>query len=169
MLHDDLRVLSVLTTWLGALFAWINADRLWRGVELHSEPRVLAFWAAQGRRFAKDRRFARLLKLNKVSASTGSDFQIKCRGEDPRFVGSRLRVPDGVLRGRAKEVLSPPGSAKRHHTYRCRVHMGPTYRADLWSEIERDPSLATVEIARRTYGSFATAWQVRKDSLAQHD
>jgi len=33
----------------------------------------------------------------------------------------------------------------------------------MWAENERDPILTAAEIARRTYGSFATAWQVKKD------
>jgi hypothetical protein len=173
MLHDDLRVLSVLTTWLGVHCAWINADRLSRGIEEHPDPRVLAFWAAQGQRFAKDRRFARLLKLYNAEQidvlRTGTDFQIKRRGKDQRFADGPLRVPEGVLRDRANDVLSPSELAKRHHTYRCRVQLGPTYRADMWAEIERDPKLTATEIARRTYGSFATAWQVKKDWQVLHD
>jgi len=41
--------------------------------------------------------------------------------------------------------------------------MGPTYRADMWAALEQDPNLTAAEIARRAYGSFATAWQVRRD------
>jgi hypothetical protein len=31
----------------------------------------------------------------------------------------------------------------------------------MWAELEREPSLSAAELARRTYGSFATAWQVK--------
>jgi hypothetical protein len=41
--------------------------------------------------------------------------------------------------------------------------MGPGYRADMWSALERDSTLSAAELARRTYGSFATAWHVRQD------
>jgi hypothetical protein len=40
--------------------------------------------------------------------------------------------------------------------------MGPSYRADMWAALESEPQLAVAELARRTYGSFATAWNVRK-------
>jgi hypothetical protein len=72
-------------------------------------------------------------------------------------------VPSGVLRVRVEDVAEPSALAKRHRTYRYRVLFGPTYRADMWAENEGDPSLTAAQIARRTYGSFATAWQVKKD------
>jgi hypothetical protein len=59
-----------------------------------------------------------------------------------------------------------PSSVKRsrhHHTYRCRVTIGPTYRADMWAALEDDPTLSAAALARQTYGSFATAWHVRRD------
>jgi hypothetical protein len=167
MEHDDVRVLAVLVTWLGVHHTWINADRLTRAVDAHPSPRVRAFWAAIARWLAKDRRLARLARLphgGRVDVMrTGSDFQIKRRREDPRFEGGPLRVPAGVLRDRAQDVLTPAALAKKHRTYRQRVLMGPSYRADMWAELDRNPSLSAAELARRTYGSFATAWQVKQD------
>jgi hypothetical protein len=101
--------------------------------------------------------------------STGTDFQIKRHGEDPRFAGSRLRVPANVLRDRPDDVLSPAELAKRHTGYRFRVIIGPSYRADMCSQLELDPSLSPAELARKTYGSFATAWHARRDfELVSH-
>ena len=157
----------MLTTWIHIHHAWINADRLWRGVEQQADQRVRAYWSAIGHMLEKDRRFARLQAVHhgpRVDLlRAGSEFQLKRRGEDPRFASGPLRVPNGVLRDRAADVLAPALLAKRHRTYRCRVLLGPTYRADMWAEVERDPSLTATEIARRAYGSFATAWQVKKD------
>src|SRR5258708_15349273 len=39
----------------------------------------------------------------------------------------------------------------------------PTYRADVWVALEAAPHLSAAELARRTYASFATAWQVKQD------
>ena len=39
------------------------------------------------------------------SAWSGTEFQIKRRGEDERFLGSKLRVPKGTLRDRLEDVL----------------------------------------------------------------
>jgi hypothetical protein len=46
MVEGDLRVLSVLTTWLGVHHAHVNADRLVRRVRAHPSERVRAYWSA---------------------------------------------------------------------------------------------------------------------------
>jgi hypothetical protein len=166
LLRNDFRVLSLLATWLELHSAWLNADRLFRAVSTVDSPRVLAFWAAIGHWLHKDRRLARLQELfsgpRQDLLPVGTDFQVRRRGEDPRFAEGPLRVPANVLRNRQQDILSPAELARVHRTYKYRVLMGPTYRADMWAELERDPSLSAAELARRTYGSFATAWQVKQ-------
>jgi hypothetical protein len=93
----------------------------------------------------------------------GTDFQIERHGEDPRLAGGALRVPGNVLRERPADVLSPPELARRHSGYRHRLIMGPSYRADMWSLLQSEPGLTAAELARRAYGSFATAWHVKRD------
>ncbi|MCE9576336.1 MAG: hypothetical protein K8W52_24525 [Deltaproteobacteria bacterium] len=163
----DLRVLSVLTTWFGVHHAHVNADALIRLVAAHPSHRVHAYWAAVASWCAKDRRFARLAKGYRGPAidllSVGTDFQLARRGADPRFAGTVLRVPSGTLRDRAKDVLSPEVLVRRHAGYRNRVRMGPTWRADVWTVLERSPALSIAEVARRVSCSFATAWQVAQD------
>jgi hypothetical protein len=167
MERDDLRVLSVLVTWLGVHHPWINADRLIRAVEQQQSPRVQAFWAAVAQWLRKDRRFARLAMVHDGARvdvpRVGTAFQVRRKGEDARFQETALRVPAGGLRDRAADVLSPAELAKRHRTYRYRVQMGPSYRADMWAAFEGNPGMSPAELARRTYGSFATARQVKHD------
>ncbi len=167
MLRDDLRVLSVLVTWLEVHRERINVDRLTRLVQSIEQPRVRAFWAAIARCFAKDRRFSRLTRLHVGPPvdllAAGNDFQIARRGEDERFVETALRVPAGTLRRRPADVLEPAQLARRHRTYRVRLLIGPTWRADAWAEIEAAPEISTVELARRAGCAFATAWKVRND------
>lgn len=167
MLHDDLRTLAMLVTWLGVHARLINADRLVRLIETHQAPRVRAFWSAIARWQKRDRRFARLLTLyggERVDLlSVGTDFQVRRHGEDPRFEGSALRVPANALRDRAADVLGPAELVRRHRTYRQRLIMGPSYRADLWAALEENPALSAAELARAAHGSFATAWQVKRD------
>ncbi len=167
MEDDDLRVLAVLVSWVGIHYPWINADRLLRAVRSRQEPRVVAFWAALGHWLRKDRRLARLTELYRGPRldllRTGTDFQIRRRGEDRRFAGSPLRVPAGVLRDRPADVLSPGDLARRHRTYRQRIVIGPTYRADMWAALDCQPSLSRAALARIAYGSFATASQVKHD------
>lgn len=167
MEDHDLRVLAVLTTWLGVHHGYINADRLVRCVSVHPSYRVRAFWAAIAHWLSKDRRFARLVKLYGRSRvdilPVGTDFQIVRRGEDERFAGSVLRVPSGTLRDRATDVLSPEALVCRHAGYRNRVLMGPTWRADVWTVLEGGSETSVAEVARRVSCSFATAWQVVQD------
>ena len=165
--RDDLRLLAVLTTWLRVHHARVNTDHLLRLIREHRGPRVRAFWAAVGRWLGKDRRFARLTALYAGPRldllPTGSDFHVRRAGEDPRFAGGPLRVPANVLRDRDADVLTPAELANRHRAYRWRVLMGPSYRADMWAALQEDSSLTATELARRAYGSFATAWQVKRD------
>ena len=165
--HEDYRVLAVLVSWLEIHPAWINADRLTTLAAQHPSGRVRAFWSAVGAWLAKDRRFARLARIYHGPRldllASGTDFHLRRSGEDPRFNGGPLRVPGKVLRDRKADILTPAELAQRHRTYRRRILLGPSYRADMWAELEADPALPAAELARRTYGSFATAWHVKHD------
>ena len=163
----DLRVLSVLTTWLGVHHPYVNADRLVRLARAETSERVRSYWAAIALWLASDRRLARLRTAYRGPRvdllPVGTDFQVKRRGEDPRFQGSKLRIPSGTLRDRADDVLPPETLARRHAGYRNRLLIGPTWRADVWTVLERTPQLSVAEVARRACCSFATAWQVSQD------
>ena len=168
----DLSVLAVLTSWIGVHYRHINADRLVRCLSEHPSERVHTYWAAVACWLSKDRRFARLAKLHDGPPvdllPVGTDFQIARRGEDERFVGSPLRVPAGSLRDRPADVLSPGALVRRHAGYRNRVIMGPTWRADVWTVLEKEPGVSVAEAARRAGCSFATAWQVVQDFRLLH-
>jgi hypothetical protein len=167
MVDGDLRVLSVLTTWLEVHHAHVNADRLVRLVRAHPAGRVRAYWAAIATWLKKDRRFARLAGAYKGPPvdllPTGTEFQIKRRGADERFADSALRVPLGTLRDRPEDVLAPNALVRRHAGYRNRVLMGPSFRTDVWTVLEQAPELSVAEVARRAACSFATAWQAAQD------
>lgn len=167
MEHGDLRVLAVLTTWLGVHAPRVLAGRLVQLVAQHPSERVRAYWAGVGSWLGKDRRFARLTRRPRPPRidllPAGTDFQVRRHGEGPRFAGSALRVPANVLRDRPDDVFGPEELARTHRAYRWRMVIGPTYRADMWGALEADPQLSAAELARRTYGSFPTAWHVRRD------
>lgn len=167
MLEGDLRVLSLLTTWVGVHHARVNADRLVRLVGQHDAERVRAYWSSVAVWLGKDRRLARLVKAYSDAPvdllAAGNAFQLARRGADERFTGSKLRVPRGTLRDRTDDVLTPEALVGRHAGYRNRVLMGPTWRADVWTVLEREPQLAVAEAARRASCSFATAWQTAQD------
>lgn len=166
MERGDLRVLSLLVSWLWVHHPWVNADRLVRAARTVPHARARCFWAAVGH-WLSDRRFARLRGLHGRSRievlSTGTALQIQRKGEDARFAHGPLLVPKGVLRDRQSDISTPTELAKRHLTYRYRVLIGSSYRADMWAALEQEPTLSAATLARRTYGSFATAWQVKRD------
>lgn len=165
--QGSLRTLAVLTTWLGVHHPYVNADRLIRLVSEQESDRVRAYWAAIARWLGKDRRLARLVGLHSGAAiellEVGTAFQIQRKGEDSRFAGSKLRVPNGTLRDRAADVLTPEVLLQRHAGYRNRVLMGPSFRADVWTVLQRRPESSVSEVARRAACSFATAWQAVQD------
>ncbi len=149
---EDLRVLALLVDWLEVHAAWINADRLTALVGPYRGKRVRAFWSAVAHRLGKDRRFARLAKAyggpRLDLLATGSTFHQRRSWEDERFAGGPLRVPAGILRQRKGDILSPAELARRHDGYRHRILLGPSYRADMWAELDRDPKLTTAALAR---------------------
>lgn len=164
---QDYRALSLLVDWLEIHMERVNADRLIQLVlNLESKP-VRCFWAAMGYFIKKDRRLKKLQTAYRGGRldllPTGTEFLVKRSGEDSRFSEGPLRVPEKTLRHRPKDILTPTELAKRHSTYRTRLILGPTYRADMWAIIENEPELSASELARQAYGSFATAWQVKKD------
>lgn len=167
MEDHDLRVLSVLTTWLGVHHDYVNADRLVRCVSELPSDRGRAYWAAVADWLSKETRFARLANVYDGPPvdllHVGSAFQIARRGQDERFEGSTLRVPAGTLRDRPADVLSPTVLVRRHLGYRNRVLMGPTWRADVWTALQGFPGASIAEVARRAGCSFATAWHVVQD------
>lgn len=168
----DMRVLSLLTTWLGIHHAYLNVDRLVRLVKSQPSARVRAYWAATAKWLAKERRLARLATLYRGPVidllEVGTEFQLARRGEDPRFAGTPVRVPAGTLRDRPGDVLTPAELVLIHPGYRNRLRFGPTWRADVWTVLEATPSLSVAETARRAGCAFGTAWQVVHDFRLLH-
>lgn len=172
MEDGDLRVLSILATWMARHHQHVNVDRLVRCISRESSTRVRAWWAAVAHWLRKDRRFSRVEKLYDGPPvdllPVGTEFQIGRKGEDSRFSASVLRVPNGTLRDREADVLSPHEMVKRHAGYRNRVRFGPGWRADVWTVLEHNPSGSVAEVARQTGCAFATAWEVAQDYELLH-
>lgn len=169
-LHGDGRVLSLLVDWWEIHHSRVNADRFVQLVEHYSReatPSFIAFWAAQAQRFKSDVRLMRLVKRAPKKRfdflGERTDFLVSKNGEDPRFIKTCLRVPQKVFRHRLDDILSPVELAKIHAAYRHRVLMGPSYRADMWALLSRKPDLSPAELARPCYGSYPTAFGVKRD------
>lgn len=169
-LAGDGRLLSLLIDWIEIHSARINADRLVKMVialKSKQDERFIIFWAAIAEWLANDIRFAKLRKLAPKTRfdflEDRTDFLIQKNGEDPRFQNTCLRVPDKVFRHRLDDIMSPEELAKIHTAYRFRILLGPSYRADMWAELSQNPELTNAELARLCYGSYPTAFTVKKD------
>lgn len=165
--QGDYRVLSLLVDWLDIHLFNINADRLIKLVLKLKGSREKHFWCAIAQWKSADIRLKKLTVLYNSRIDlfeSGTSLQIERKGEDSRFKGTVLRVPNGSLRQRPSDILMPEKLAKIHISYRARVLLGPTYRADMWAILEETKaSLSPAEIARRAYGSFPTALKVKRD------
>jgi len=93
----------------------------------------------------------------------GTAFQTRRGRENPRFEGSNIRVPLGTLRDRPQDVLSPTTLAKRHAGYRNRVAHAPSWRSDVWTELQRSQGASASDLARRVDCAFATVWTAKCD------
>jgi predicted RNase H-like HicB family nuclease len=117
MLRGDLRVLAVLVTWFGVHSGRVDARKLSRLVAAQRPTRVRAFWSALARWQSSGRRLGRLAKAylgpQIELLATGTEFQVARHGEDPRFLGSKLRVPANFLRDRPSDILTPAELARQ--------------------------------------------------------
>ncbi|MBI4404368.1 MAG: hypothetical protein HY537_09420 [Deltaproteobacteria bacterium] len=167
-LKGDLRTLSLLVDWVPIHLKQTNIDRLTSILVELGDKKLKAFWSALAKWQEKDPRMTKLQRIYRgprvaLLEEDEMSFFLKRDGEDNRFRGSKFLVPAKVLRHRESDIASPGWVAKNHKAYKYRIIIGPTYRADMWALLEREPNLGPSEVARRCYGSFGTAWDVKKD------
>lgn len=160
--EGDLRVGSLLVLWLEVHGQRVLVDRLRRMIA-HESDRVAALWSSVGRVSKPLDGVAAAGGLSVDLLPTGTEFQLRRRGPDPRFEGCVLRVPDGVLRVRAQDIESPRALASQHRGYALRVQMGATWRAEIWTRLERTPGLSVAQLAHQTGSSYAAAWGTVSD------
>jgi len=167
MEKNDLRTLSVLTMWLDTYYRWLNADRLTKIVSMSGSQRVCAFWVGFAQWKFRDNRFKRLAKIYRGQRldllASGTEFHLSRYGEDDRFENAPIRVPANVLRRRPMDVVPATEMMKNNRFIRYRILVGPTYRADMWAILDLHPQVSAYRLAKMAYGSYATAWQVKKD------
>ncbi len=166
----DYRLLSLLVDWISIHGEIINVDRLTYLVRHDtSGNRFQGFWAAIAQWQRVDPRWKKLAQgapAQRVDLlEFGTDFLVSKHGEDDRFCKTCLRVPKLTLRSRKDDILSPQQLAARHTSYYFRLMIGPTYRADMWAYLKNYPDAETVAVARSAYGSFSSAWEVKKHFL----
>lgn len=167
-LAGDYRALSLLVDWIPIHFDQVNVDLLVKIVKALPDKKIKAFWSSIGKWQGKDPRLKRLARIYRGPRLPILDeklirFPLQRDGEDTRFLGTNLIVPGRMLRHRPKDIADCASVARNHLGYRYRLIIGPTYRADMWAALERHSTLTPSDLARKCYGSFSTAWNVRKD------
>ena len=171
-MRGDYRVLSMLTEWLDIHIFNVNADRLIQLVLGLKDESAKRYWCAIAQWKISDTRFKKLASLYKTRFDLfpATTLQIERKGgEDERFEGTIMRVARGSLRIRPNDILKPEALKEIHPTYRARLVIGPTYRADMWAVLESEgPEIPASEVARRAYGSFTTAHRVKRDWSILH-
>lgn len=167
-MNGDYRTLSLLTDWLFIHSGIINIDRLFKALNELDDRRVSAYFSSIGIHFKRDPRFKKISTLYKkqrlfLEKSKSYEFLVSRNGEDDRFKNTKLIVARGTLRIRHDDIATPQEMAKLHKDYYYRMLIGPSFRADMVSCFLRERTISASELARKCYGSFATAWQVIRD------
>lgn len=166
--NGDFRTLALLTDWFFIHHKFVNIDRFIRALKKIKDNRVKCYFSSIGKWLQKDSGYKKLSKIYRGEAlnlglTSDYSFLIKRNGEDDRFIGTKLLVAKNTLRSRLDDILTPKELALLHQDYYYRVLIGPSYRADMISHYLRNSSLTASQLAKNTYGSFATAWEVMKD------
>jgi len=166
----DYRLLGVIVAWLEVHHGRVNVPRLGRLLaRMDASALVRAFWAAGGtwlgRTDARWRVLARTYRGVRLDLDDPEVTRVQLArvGPDPRFEGTVLRVHAKLLRSRAADVDDAVQLASRHPGYLRRVQLGPTYRADVWAALDREPEASAAEIARRVGCAYETARSVAED------
>lgn len=167
-MNGDYRTLSLLTDWIIIHYEILNTDRLFRALEDLDNQRVNAFFSSICWNIGNDSRFKKIHQLYKgkrvyLDESKSYDFLVSRNGEDERFIKTRLIVAMGTLRTRPEDIATPHEMVHLHKDYYYRTLIGPSFRADMVSCFLREKKISASDLARKCYGSFATAWQVIKD------
>jgi hypothetical protein len=164
----DFRTLSLLTDWLLVHAEILNVERLYKALKNLNNQRVNAYFASIGWQIKKDPRFKKIESLYKgqklfLDTNQSYEFLVSRNGEDRRFEKTKLIVANGSLRSRPVDIATPREMVQMHKDYYYRTLIGPSFRADMVSCFLRERNISAADLARRCYGSFATAWQVVSD------
>ena len=163
----DFRTLSLIVHWIDIHGSIVNIPRLKRFLRT-SNTETQQLWGAIAQWKQEQKKWASLIRLNHPNQRwdllpAGTDFQISRKGEDPRFIDTKLRIPNGLLPIREGDVLSLKYLIQHHPTVANRVRFGVCLRADLWTHLEIEPNLSVAQLAKRVGCAFASAWEVKRD------
>lgn len=166
----DRRLASVLFTWVKVHGNYVIVEKLRKLAR--QEP-----WSSHGNliwlsalaRWAVECGYHKWKKLIEPPARTAylfdeqvSESAIRMRGAIPWLLEAGFRVPEGSLRIRESDVMSPEQLAAVNVQYRNRYRYGPSWRADIITAIESGLD-SPAAIVRRTGCSYEPAHRVLRE------
>jgi hypothetical protein len=165
--------------WAGLLDWWevhhicVNADRLQRALREMGNQHVKAIFAGLAQSIHPVGRFRMLAKLyeGKRIVFLGEDYRYRLKrdGEVRKFRETCLAVPVSLYQHSKRDIFSPAELAKWHVTYKWRLTIGPTFRADLWAECELAWPTTAYAVAKSAYASTGAALHVVHDYKTLHN
>ena len=177
--NKDNRIAGLLVDWITLHYLRVNVDRLTKFVFSLSDSDykfVKIFWSANAQRlFIKDQRFKRLSELYsgkrlnfvdrfvKRGQKKVTKMLVEIKGEDERFKRTCIRVPKGYFSERPHQIFPVSVIAKNHLSYRYRVMMGSSYRADLWALLDSNPDISAYALGKKAHCSYRSAYIAKKD------
>lgn len=163
----DSRLWGLLFEWWHAHHPYVNAERLVRVLREVGRPKLTAFFSGLAQTIHPCGRFRTLAAMYRgkrlVMVHERYRYRLTRDGEVARFKGTCLAVPNGFYKPRPADVLTPQQLCSWHRGYRCRVEIGPTYRADLWAACEARWPQTLHALAKAAYCSKSAARRVAHD------
>lgn len=166
-LPEDGRLFSLALSWIKVHGAYVIVEKLRKLSRRKAESSTLwlpalAAYAVQCR-LPKWRALLRKLPEPRYFYPPEvSDGAIAMKGAIPWLESLNFRVPEGSLRIRESDVLSPEQLAAIHRQYRNRYLYGPSWRADIVTAIEEGARSPT-EVAKRVGCSYEPAHRVFRE------
>ena len=166
----DRRLASVLFTWVKVHGAYVIVEKLrklsrqacWSSRERSVWLVALARWAVE----CGGHKWKKLIEpqdeVHHLFEAEVSESAIRMKGAVPWLLEVGFRVPEGAIRIREGDVLSPEELASVNLQYRNRYRYGPSWRADIITAIESGLDTPT-EIMRRVGCSYEPAHRVLRE------
>ena len=166
-IHEDGRLLSLLVSWIKVHGAYVNVEKLRKLSRKASEQANIWLSAMAG--FAIAHQMPKWKTLARRQPEPRyfyppevADGAIAMKGAIPWLEKLNFRIPNGSIRIRETDVLSPEELAKVHRQYRNRYLYGPSWRADIITAVEEGARTPT-EVVKKVGCSYEPAHRVLRE------
>jgi len=163
-LPDDLRLASLLFTWIKIHGNYVIVEKLRKrahalGIETDPWYRALAAFAVENKYHKWKPLLAHRAETVYLLPPELSLFPIQRKGAVEWLEPYGILLPEGTLRIREDDILTPKELIQRNAQYRNRYLYGPSWRADIITAIEQGCT-SPMEISRLIGCSYEPAYRV---------